>query len=119
MTIADIATLLEAEFCCGKEMAGREVKTGCAFDMMSDVLAYGKDNAVLLTSLLNPQVMRTAEMVDIFCIVFVMDKQPTDEMIELAVERSLVIIKTKRSMFTTCGILYMAGVPDGSDKKNK
>ena len=119
MTIADIATLLDAQFCCGEEMANREVKTGCAFDMMSDVLAYGKDSAVLLTSLLNPQVIRTAEMMDIFCIVFVMGKQPTDEMVKLAAERSLIVMQTKRSMFTACGILYMAGVLDGNDKKNR
>ena len=115
MTILEIASLLNAEFYCGKEMAGREIRTGCAYDMMSDVLAYGKEHAFLITSLLNPQVIRTAEMMDIFCIVFVMGKQPTDEMIVLAKERSLVIMTTKHPMFSACGILYKAGVPDGSD----
>jgi len=115
MTIADIASLLNAEFCCGKEMAEREVHSCCAYDMMSDVLAYGPEHSVLLTSLLNPQVIRTAEMMDIFCIVFVMGKNPTDEMIGLAAERSLIIMKTKYPLFSACGILYAAGIPDGSD----
>jgi len=115
LIISDIATLLDADFCCGKELAEKEIQTGCAYDMMSDVLAYGKDHAVLLTGLVNPQVIRTAEMMDIFCIVFVMGKQPTTEMIELAAERSLIILRTERSMFSACGILYMAGVPDGRD----
>jgi predicted transcriptional regulator len=115
MTIADIANLLNADFCCGKDMAEREIQTGCAYDMMSDVLAYGREHAVLLTCLLNPQVIRTAEMMDIFCVVFVMGKQPTKEMIELAQERSLIIMTTKHPMFSACGILYKAGVPDGSN----
>jgi predicted methyltransferase len=80
-----------------------------------DVLAYGKDQAVLLTGLLNPQVVRTAEMMDIFCIVFVRGKQPTEAMIELARERSLALLTTDYPMFSACGILYSAGTPDGND----
>lgn len=114
MIIADIASLLNAEYSHGIEMAGREVTSCCAYDMMSDVLAYGQDQAVLITSLLNPQVIRTAEMMDIFCIVFVMGKTPTAEMVGLAAERSLVIMKTDYPMFTACGILYEAGIPEGS-----
>ena len=44
--------------------------------MMSDVLAYVKDQAVLLTGLNNPQVVRTADMMDMICIVFVRGKKP-------------------------------------------
>ena len=119
MTIAKIAKLLNAEFCCGEETSERLIQTGCAYDMMSDVLAYGKDQAVLLTSLLNPQVIRTAEMMDIYCVVFVMGKKPTAEMIELAKERSLIVMTTEHPMFTACGILYSAGLTDGSDKSNE
>ena len=114
MTIADIASLLNAKFFCGEEMAEKEIHSCCAYDMMSDVLAYGQDMAVLLTSLLNPQVIRTAEMMDIFCIVFVMGKNPTGEMIELAKERSLVILCSELPMYSACGVLYNAGLPDGS-----
>ena len=115
MTISDIAGYLNAEFYCGEETADRIIHTGCAYDMMSDVLAYGKDQAVLVTSLLNPQVIRTAEMMDIFCVVFVMGKKPTAEMIELAKERALIVMTTELPMYTVCGILYAAGLPDGSD----
>ena len=110
--ISKIASLLDAQFCCGKEMAEREINAGCACDMMSDVLAYGRDQTVLLTGLVNPQVIRTAEMMDIFCIVFVRGKQPTEAMIDLAVERSLTLLTTVHPMFSACGILYGAGIPD-------
>jgi len=117
MTIADIASLLGAEFCCGEELAEREAPSCCAYDMMSDVLAFGPEHSVLLTSLLNPQVIRTAEMMDIFCIVFVMGKTPTDEMIGLAAERSFIVMKTGYPMYSACGILHAAGIADGSDKQ--
>ena len=116
MTIADIATLLDAKYCCGEELAARIIHTGCANDMMSDVLAFGTDQAVLLTNLLNPQVIRTAEMMDIFCIVFVKGKQPTEEMVDLAEERFLTLMTTEHPMFSACGILYKAGIPDGTER---
>ena len=114
MKIAEVVSLLGAKVLCGEELLEKEVRAGCACDMMSDVLAFGKDQAVLLTGLLNPQVVRTAEMMDIFCIVFVRGKQPSEAMIELAQERSLALLCTDHPMFSACGILYRAGVPDGN-----
>ena len=110
MTIADIASLLNAKYYCGEEMRDREILSGCAGDMMSDVLAFNKDHSVLLTGLLNPQVIRTAEMVDIYCIVFVRAKKPTEDMIKLANERSLTLMTTRHTMFSACGILHKAGI---------
>ena len=71
MTINDIKDLLEAEVLCGSESLGKEIHSACGSDMMSDVLAYVKEQAVLLTGLVNAQVIRTAEMMDMLCIVFV------------------------------------------------
>jgi len=117
LKISEVATLLDAQFCCGEDQKERVVRVGCACDMMSDVLAFGRDQAVLLTGLLNPQVVRTAEMMDIFCIVLVRGKQPTEAMIELAKERSVALLASDYSMFSACGILYNAGVPAGRIKK--
>lgn len=117
MKIAEIASLLDARYCCCEDQKDREIRVGCACDMMSDVLAFGSDQAVLLTGLLNPQVVRTAEMMDIFCIVLVRGKEPTQAMIELAQERSVAILATDYSMFASCGILFKAGVPAGRVKK--
>jgi len=112
MKVSEIVGLLSAKVWCGEQLLEQEVQSGCAFDMMSDVLAYGKEQAVLLTGLLNPQVVRTAEMMDIFCVVFVRGKQPTEAMIDLAREKSLLLMTTEKGMFTACGILYNAGLSD-------
>lgn len=114
MTIKKIAEILNAEFICCKEFADREVYTACGSDMMSDVLAYVKDQAVLITGLCNPQVVRTAEMMDMVCIVFVRGKRPSDEAIELAKSKQLVMLATPHRMFTACGMLYAAGLNGGT-----
>ena len=110
MKIEKIKELLEAEVVCGEENLGHHVYSACGSDMMSDVLAYVKDQAVLFTGLINSQVIRTAEMMDMNCIVFVRSKMPTEEMIELAKESDIVLMATSKRMYEACGILYSNGL---------
>ena len=110
MKISEIQKLLDAEIVCGEEYLDHEVHSACGSDMMSDVLAYVKDQAVLLTGLVNPQVIRTAEMMDMVCIVFVRSKSPSEEMIRLAKESDMVILKTNKRMYEACGRLYVGGL---------
>jgi hypothetical protein len=94
----------------------RDVFTACGSDMMSDVLAYVKEQAVLLSGLVNPQVVRTAEMMDMQCIVFVRGKQPDQGIIDLAKDRDIVLMTTKQAMFASCGMLYEKGLRGGAMK---
>lgn len=110
MTINDIKDLLEARLLTGEKMLDHEVHTACGSDMMSDVLAFVKDQAVLLTGLMNPQVIRTAEMMDIICIVFVRGKTPDEAVINLAEEMNIAILSTDLRMFEACGRLYTNGL---------
>ena len=117
MKISMIKELLDAEVVCGEEHLGRHVYSACGSDMMSDVLAYVKDQAVLLTGLVNPQVVRTAEMMDMVCIVFVRSKSPSVEMVELAKESNIVLLKTSKRMYEACGKLYSKGLGANGELK--
>ncbi len=110
MKISQIRELLDAEVLCGADLLDHEVHSACGSDMMSDVLAYVKDQAVLLTGLINPQVVRTAEMMDMVCVVFVRAKAPTEEMVRLAEDSGMVLLKTGKRMYEACGKLYAAGL---------
>ena len=110
MKISTIRDLLDADVVTGADMLGEHVYSACGSDMMSDVLAYVKDQAVLLTGLMNTQVVRTAEMMDMHCIVFVRSKQPTPEIVELAEESGIVLLATPKRMYEACGILYSNGL---------
>ena len=110
MKISTIKELLEAEVICCEDKLNSHVYSACGSDMMSDVLAYVKDQAVLLTGLVNSQVIRTAEMMDMVCIVFVRSKLPNDEMIELARESGIVVMSTNKRMYEACGLLYSNGL---------
>lgn len=114
MTIKDVKDILGARFICGDEFQDKEVYAACGSDMLSDVLAFMKDRAVLLTGVCNLQVIRTAEMMDIVCIVFVRGKKPDETMIEMAKEKEIALISTGHRMFSACGLLYSKGLGGGA-----
>lgn len=114
MTIRTIAELLDAKVLCLEDKIDSEVRSACGSDMMSDVLAFVKEQAVLITGLVNPQVIRTAEMMDMRCIVFVRGKQPSPEIIELAEESGIVVLSSNERMYNACGKLYINGLTGGS-----
>lgn len=110
MKISQMQELLEARVLCCEENIDRHVYSACGCDLMSDVLAFVKDQAVLLTGLVNPQVIRTAEMMDMICIVFVRSKVPTQEMIDLARESGIVLMVSDKRLYEACGLLYTNGL---------
>ena len=114
MKIRIIRELLDAEVLCGQEYMDREVNSACGSDMMSDVLAFSKDHSVLITGLCNPQVIRTAEMLDIVCLIFVRRKHPDETILAMARDRDLIVMETGHRMFSTCGMLYRAGLGGGA-----
>ena len=114
MTVKEIAQILGAEIICRDDLLDTKVESAFGSDMMSDVLAFVKDQSVLLTGLVNPQVIRTAEMMDTPCIIFVRGKRPDLKMIEMAEDRDMVILCSELSMFTACGKLYEGGLRGGT-----
>ena len=113
MTIREVKDILNARLHTPGADLDVQVHAACGSDMMSDVLAYVKDQAVLLTGLNNPQVVRTAEMMDMVCIVFVRGKQPQEQIVEMAAARGMAVLSTDLPMFAACGRLYEQGLQGG------
>jgi len=116
MKVAEAVALLDGQFFNGEEKAQREITSACGADLMSDVMAFVKDQVLLLTGLVNPQVIRTAELLDIHAIIFVRGKVPGREMIEMAEEADIILAGTKLPMFISCGKLYEAGLRTGGTR---
>ena len=114
MKMSKIVELLDANVLCGEDLLENEVHSACGSDMMSDVLAFVKDQAVLLTGLVNLQVVRTAAMMDMLCIVFVRGKKPSDDIIEFARDNGIVVLASEERMYPACGKLYANGLIGGS-----
>ena len=115
MKLETVKEILEAEVLVGEEFLEMDVLSACGCDLMSDVLAFVKDRVLLLTGLVNPQVIRTAEMMDIKAIAFVRGKVPGKEVLELAKEKDMILLTTKYPLYVSCGRLYHEGLMNGSN----
>ena len=115
MKIKTIVEMLDARVLCGSDKLEGTVHSACGCDMMSDVLAFVKEQAVLITGLCNPQVVRTAVMMDMRCIVFVRGKTPPADVLTLADDAGIVVLATNERMYTACGKLYAAGLGGGEE----
>ena len=107
MKLKNIAKLLSANLITSdSNFLETDILEVCGADLMSDVLAFSKSGALLLTGLTNPQVIRTAEMADIKAIIFVRGKKPSLELIKMADSKELPLLSTTLTMFHACGHLY-------------
>ena len=117
MTVSKAVSLLEGQFFCGEDKSDLEILSACGADLMSDVMAFVKDRVLLLTGLVNPQVIRTAELLDIHAIIFVRGKSPSMDMVDMAAESDIILGGTKLPMFIACGKLYEAGLKEGGTRR--
>ncbi len=113
MNVRRIQEILDARVHTGEGLLDLELSAACGADLMSDVMAFVKEKVVLLTGLVNPQAIRTADLMDIKAVVFVRGKCPTDDLVAMAEENGMVLLSTKYSMFLACGRLYEAGLRGG------
>jgi len=109
MTLQTIVDKLDATVPLGTERLDMEVEHCFASDLMSDVLTL-KDTPVLVTGLCNVQTIRTCDMANLEVVIFVRNKRPTEDMIELAEENDMVLICCPYSMFKACGLLWELGM---------
>lgn len=111
MKIRELVEILAGRIILENHSLDDTIPMGGAADLMSDVLAFGSEGMVLMTGLTNPQVVRTSEMAGITVLVFVRDKTPPPETMELAKEAGMTMISTGYTMYEACGRLYEAGLP--------
>lgn len=110
MKLSKIQRLLDAQCLSGQAHLETEVLYGFGSDLMSDVLYYAKEDTVLLTGLVNRQVLNTAEMANMHSIILVRNKMPGPDFVELAKEMDILVLTTRFILFEACGILHQKGL---------
>ncbi|MEG0310631.1 MAG: hypothetical protein RR604_06955 [Eubacterium sp.] len=110
MKLSEVRDLLDARILTGESHLNDDVFVACGCDLMSDVLRYAKENGVLLTGLVNKQVFNTVDMANMHSIVFVRNKIPGSDLLEMANDIDVLIMTTNHNLFEACDILYEKGL---------
>lgn len=112
MKASQIAQIVDAQVLCGEEFIDSlELSQAFGADLMSDVLAFVNGSTLILTGMVNLHVIRTADMLDVRCVLFVRDKQITDDIIEQARAQDMILLRSPKTLYECCGRLYEAGLP--------
>jgi hypothetical protein len=110
MRLIDIENLLEASFLACEKLKDREIPCAFSCDLISDILKCTAEQTLLLTGLTNPQIVRTAEMIDLLGIVIVRGNVLSANVIAEAEEASVPILSTRLTMYEASGRLFGAGL---------
>lgn len=103
MRLSEVIQKLEAEEIISPGNSNNvEIKSVCACDLLSDILATDKEDFIILTGLTTPQVVRTAEIVGAFAIIVARGKSPSQKFIGIAQAHDMPVYITKLPMFESC-----------------
>ena len=110
MKLAEIKDVLKCEVLVGNENLALEVETVVASDGMSEILAFARPGALMLTGLTNVQSVRTADIANVRAIIYVRGKRPDEKALNLARKQGIPVLATRLGMFDGCGILRERGL---------
>lgn len=116
MQVKEIQRILDTQVHTAQPHLDLELSSACGADLMSDVMAFVKEDVVLLTGLVNIQTVRTAILLDIQLVIFVRGKVPDPDMVEEAQKAGVMLMTTNLSLFLACGKLYEAGLRKGGTR---
>ena len=102
MEIKVIKEVLGASVIEGEDKLDTVVEHIYASDLMSDVLAFGKPDSILLTGLATQQAVISAHMAEFKGVVFIRGKKPKDGSEKFARDNNLVLISTELDMYDSC-----------------
>ena len=102
MDVRTVIDALDAIVLSGDDRLDTVIEKIYASDLMSDVLAFGEPNSILLTGLANQQAVISAQMADFGGIVLVRGKRPRDGSVQIADKSGLVLLTTKYDMYEAC-----------------
>jgi len=97
-----IKDALEASVIEGEDRLDTRVEHIYASDLMSDVLAFGKSNSILLTGLATQQAVISAHMAEFKGVVFIRGKKPKDGSEKFARDNHLILLSTELDMYDAC-----------------
>ncbi len=110
MELRVIRDLLGATVLTGEDHLDRDILSVHASDLISLVLASSAPNALWITGLLDQQIINTAMLCDMVAVVFVLDRKPTQDIIDAARIDGIPVLSTALTMYEASGILFSKGL---------
>ncbi len=104
--LSQIIEQLNLDIRSAQDQVNREVKRGYISDLLSDVLANGKEGDVWITLQIHPNIVAIAGMKGLSGIVLINSREPQEETIARARQENIPIMVSEMTAFEFSGRLY-------------
>ena len=105
MTIRKIAAVLGAEI-LHDEFEDADISGAYTSDLLSDVMANGREGGALITIQAHKNTVAVATLVDVSVIIICNSRPIPDDMLAAAKEEGIAVLRTGENQFTVSGKLY-------------
>jgi len=110
MKLRDIVERLELQVVAAGENLDREVAGGYASDLLSDVMANGREGDIWVTLQAHPNIIAVASLKGMAGIVIVQGRSPEAQTVEKALQEGIPLMVTGLQTFEFVGRLHGLGV---------
>ncbi|MBQ3668590.1 MAG: AraC family transcriptional regulator [Clostridia bacterium] len=110
MTVNEVAQILGASIITKEADTAREVKGGYTCDLLSWVMAHGREGMAWTTVQTHMNVIAVASLHDMSCVIIPEGIHMENDVIEKADEEGICVLASELTAFEICGRLAAAGI---------
>ena len=105
MTLLEINSIIEGKILTKNPDLNLELVNAFSSDVISHIVTYASDKSIY-----NPQILKTAEMKGVQCVILIGIYEPEPSLVALANSLGITLLRSTFSMYVTCGKLYSSGL---------
>ncbi len=110
MNLKEMVDVLRLEVKSGSDRLESEITGGYVSDLLSDVLAHGREGNIWITLQIHQNIVAVATVKDLSGIILINGRVPEEDTIQKAEEEHLPIMVSDMSAFDVAGRLYALGI---------
>lgn len=110
MKVCELMTLLDAK--CVTEGADLETEISCGYscDLLSWVLAHGKQGMAWCTVQTHVNVIAVSVLMEMACVILVEGVEAEEASLKKAIEEGMPVLSTTKTAYEVCGMMNKAGI---------
>ncbi len=110
MKVSELMTLLDAKCVTEGADLSAEITCGYSCDLLSWVLAHGKQGMGWCTVQTHVNVIAVSVLMEMACVILVEGVEAEEASLKKAVEEGMPILSTTKTAYEVCGIMNKAGI---------
>lgn len=110
MKVSELMTLLDAKCVTEGADMGAEISCGYSCDLLSWVLAHGKQGMGWCTVQTHVNVIAVAVLMEMACVILVEGVELEEASLAKAIEEGMPVLSTSKTAYEVCGIMNGAGI---------